>query len=303
MSSPFRAGIVAIVGRPNTGKSSLINALFGTKMAMVSKQAGTTRVPLRTVWHGDGYQIVFTDTPGLHISGQQWSTQMQNHIRETLEGADIILLLADATRAWGSEDAQLAELLAPLPQPKVLWVNKMDEAPAQVARLHRYASELQLAAALGGSALKKQGTAELLEALRELLPEHPAYYPEDVETDQHWRDSIAEMVREQLLHLLRDEVPHELAVVCTDLEVAEETTETGKQIIRGRIQIDVAKRSHLPIVLGPGGKQLGLVRRRAESSASLHLYHNESKVKLEIDVRVANEGGQAGSAANARVRR
>jgi len=214
--SAFRSGFVSILGRPNTGKSTLLNALIGSKVAIVADKPQTTRTAIQGVLTLPGAQAVFVDTPGIHKSDTLINRRMMQTVREALDQRDLLLLVVDASRPFGEEDRHAVDLVRKASTPAVLAVNKIDLVEDKRAllplighyrELHEFVEYVPLSAKTG------DGLDELRKIILERLPEGPAYFPEDHITDQPERFLGAELIREKILLETREEVPHSVAVL------------------------------------------------------------------------------------------
>ena len=244
----MKSGFVAVVGRPNVGKSTLVNALVGTKVAITSPRPQTTRRTIRGVVTTDDAQIVLVDTPGMHRPRTALSERLNEQIDATLQDADAALLVLDATQPVGPGDRRLAGLVEGLPT--VCVVNKVDKAgSALTAERLLEAEEWDLAAYVPASATERTNLAPVVEELTSLLPEGPAYFPEGMATDLPEEILIAELVREKFLARLRDELPHSLTVVLEDM-----SEEEGR--LRIHADVVVERDSQKGIVIGKGGAML-----------------------------------------------
>ncbi|MEZ5141083.1 MAG: GTPase Era [Acidimicrobiales bacterium] len=259
----MRSGFVALAGRPNVGKSTLLNAILGTKVSIVSDKPQTTRTQVRGVLHRPGAQIVFVDTPGIHKPRTALGERLNTVATESVGDVDVVCLVVDATAPIGPGDRFIAERL---PRDAVVVVNKVDLAsPDQVVgQLARAAEQLDLGEYFPVSARTGAGVEPLVEHLVARLPEGPAYYPEDMVTDlpePHW---VAELVREQLLAVTREELPHSIATRVTEWEWP-----------HIRVEILVERDSQKGIVIGRKGavlKHVGTaVRRQLPEGAYLEL--------------------------------
>jgi GTP-binding protein Era len=219
VSAPFRSGFVSVVGRPNVGKSSLLNRICGAKVSITSATPNTTRTRVRGVRTGVGYQVVFVDTPGIHKPRTALGVRLNDTAAGTLEDVDICLLVVDATQAIGPGDRFVA---ARVPSDAVVAVNKVDAArPAQVLeQLKRAERELSISRAeyFPVSARTGAGVEDLVAHLTSRLPEGPAFYPKDTVRDLPEPFFVAELVREQLLRQAREELPHSIACTVTEWE-------------------------------------------------------------------------------------
>lgn len=284
-----RSGFVAVIGRPNVGKSTLLNRLLGQKIAITSPKPQTTRDQLLGILTLDDAQILFLDTPGIHKPQHRLGEHMVTVATETIDDADIVLWLVDINTPPTGEDRAIAELLVKLAgrakqklAPLLLGLNKLDqpEAAALVEQRSKEYSqligEIQIET-LAFSALTGQGVDELVETLRNLLPQGPRYYPADQVTDLQTRFIVAELIREQALHLLSQELPHSLAVV------VDEFTERSENLTYISAVIYVERESQKPIVLGQGGKMIKRIGQRARPEIEELL---GTKVYLELWVKV-----------------
>ncbi|HEX2043519.1 MAG TPA: GTPase Era [Acidimicrobiales bacterium] len=258
----MRSGFATLVGRPNVGKSTLLNAICGTKVAIVSDKPQTTRTQVRGVLDRPDAQVVFVDTPGIHKPRTAAGERMNASAAEALADVDVVCLVLDATAPMGSGDRFVASRV---PKDALCVVNKVDVAtPAQVAAQLARAAHLHLTEYFPVSARTGDGVGELVEAVVARLPEGPAYYPPGTVTDVPDAFWVAELVREQLLAVVRDELPHSIACRVTEWEWP-----------RIRCEILVERESQKGIVIGRGGsvlKRVGTaVRRQLRPGAHLEL--------------------------------
>lgn len=278
----FRSGIVAVVGRPNVGKSTLVNALVGRKVAIVSDKPQTTRKGVRGILTADGYQVVFTDTPGFHKPRTLLGERLNKVVSESALDVDSIVLVVDAAAGVGRGDAFVYERqLRRASCPKLCAVNKLD-----AVRGRREVPQLQAAADLGEfdevvpiSAKTGEGVGLLLDLIVARLPEGPPLYPPDEVTDQALDERLGELVREKALDVTREEVPHSIAVVVDEVE-----REDG--LTRVRATIVVERDSQKGIVIGKGGSMLKTIGTKAREEMELLL---GAKVFLELRVKVLKE--------------
>jgi GTP-binding protein Era len=275
----YRSGFVAILGRPNVGKSTLLNALLGEKIAIVSPKPQTTRTRILGVLTRPDAQMVFLDTPGWHQPFHKLGEYMVEVVRRAVPDADLLLFLADLTELPRDEDRSLAELLRGAEAPILLVGNKADllHGRSPDAALAPYRELLPGADALVVSALTGQGLTELQEAVVARLPEGPQYYPPDVVTDQPERVIAAEMVREQVLQHTHQEVPHAVAV---DVEEFKERDD-GTTYIRAVVYVE--RDSQKGIVIGQGGAMLKTIGQAARGELERFM---EGKVYLDLWVKV-----------------
>jgi GTP-binding protein Era len=268
----YRSGFVAVVGRPNVGKSTLLNALLGHKVAIVSNKPQTTRNTIQCVLTLENAQIVFLDTPGLHKPLHKLGEYMVKSAFNALEDVDVVLWLVEMGRWTASEDHILREL-EDVTQPVILVANKADQADSneQQTFLREVAEKRDFAAVLGVSALQGTNLPELVEQIVDRLEEGPQYYPEDWITDHPERFVIAEFIREELLLRTEEEVPHSIAV---DVDEIKEDPE--RNLMRIRATIYVERESQKGIVSGKQGRVLKEVgtgaRRQIERLLGVQVY-------------------------------
>ncbi len=277
----FRSGFVAIVGRPNVGKSTLLNAVVGQKVTIVSDKPQTTRNKIQAVWTTAGAQIVFLDTPGMHKPQDKLGESMMRAAEDALGEVDAVLFVVDAAAGPGPGDRKVAERLAGLSTPVVLAVNKVDllkghERQGRIAHFEELGSFRAVRAI---SAVTGEGLAELLELLVGLLPEGPKYYPDDWVSDHPERFIVAELIREKVLELTYDEVPHAVAVAVERMEPRE-----GKDLVAIEATIYVERDSQKGILIGKEGARLREIGTRARQEMEALL---GSKIFLKLWVKVS----------------
>jgi len=276
-----KSGFVAVVGRPNVGKSTLVNRMVGSKVTITSTRPQTTRNAIRGVVHGDGFQIVFVDTPGLHKPKTELGARLNSLVYGTLAEADAVVFVVDATMPVGPGDRRIANRLIESGTDALVAVNKVDRASreATVKQLVE-ASQWPFEQFFPISAINGDGVPELMAAVVERLPEGPPYYPEDMATDQPESMVIGEIVREKFLDRLRDELPHALVVRVEEIS----TREDG--LVDIAADVIVERDSQKGIVIGKGGALLGLAgsEARVELEALLG-----ARVNLELRVVVEKD--------------
>jgi GTP-binding protein Era len=281
----FRSAFVAIIGRPNVGKSTLVNALLGQKIAAVSPKPQTTRKRQLGILTTDSAQLVFVDTPGIHNPRHKLGTFLNQEAEESLEGVDIVLWLVDVSFRPTEEDKQIASLLRRLPRrkPLVLAANKMDLISAELLTPHieAYQAALQRdAQAISISAIQNSHLDELLNLLISLSPVRPPEYDEEQVTDSYERDIAADLIREACLHSLRDEVPHGVGVR------VDEFAERDNGMLYIAATVFVERESQKGIVIGEGGKML----KQIGSSARKEIEEMGGRpVFLELRVKVLKD--------------
>ena len=282
MNEQFKSGFVTLIGRPNVGKSTLMNHLIGQKIAITSNKPQTTRNNIQTILTRDDFQMVFVDTPGIHKPKHKLGEYMVNVAQESTKDVDLVLFLTNPGDEIGRGDKFILENLKDKKCPVYLVVNKIDEnTQDKVAKtLQMFSNEYEFDEIIPISAAKGKNVDTLLELMKNALPEGPKYYPDDMITDVQERFVVAEIVREKALRILRDEVPHGIAVDIIQM----------KQNERGKYNIEVdlicEKDSHKGIIIGKNGqclKRIGEAARR-----EIEKFLNE-RVNLKIWVKVRKE--------------
>ncbi|MGH2669000.1 MAG: GTPase Era [bacterium] len=284
----FRSGFVTLVGRPNVGKSTLLNQLVGTKVSIVSDKPQTTRNQVRGVLGGPDSQIVFIDTPGIHKPRTELGRRLNRRSLETIDAVDVVCFLIEASAPIGAGDRFIAAALAEVATPVVLVVNKVDAAGRAAVAGHLAEASTTLgdfSAYVPLSATTGEGTDALLEEITARLSEGPRYYPDDVVTDQPDTLLAAELLREKLLAIAREELPHSLAVTVEEIE--ERPGRSGQDpLLAIRAVIRVERESQKAIVIGKGGSVLkdAGTEARIELEALLGArVHLETHVKVDRD--------------------
>jgi len=279
MNEHFKSGFVSLIGRPNAGKSTLLNALVGQKVAIVADKPQTTRTAIQGVVTTSDAQIVFIDTPGIHKADSQLNKRLMDTVRNALEERDLLLFVADATRKFGEEDRRAIDLARRTETPVVLVLNKVDllqDKAILLPLIEQYKAAFDFADYVPVSAVRKIGLDDLRKVILERLPEGPAYFPDDHVTDQPERFLGAELIREKVLLATRQEVPHSIAVMVDKWEAT-------PKITRVYATIRVEREGQKAIVIGTGGamlKQIGtLARQEMERLFGVKIY-------LDLHVRV-----------------
>ena len=275
--APFRSGFVSIVGRPNVGKSSLLNRLVGEKVAIVSPKPQTTRNQIIGILSGDDFQAVFVDTPGIHAPRTKLGEWMDHSVKESLKAIDALIVIADASRT-DPHERETIRSLGKAGIPRFLALNKVDIVhPQQLLPIIQQYSDDGFDAILPISAKTGEGVEKLLEMLKARLPEGPRYYPEGQWTAQTEREIIAELIREQALYALQEEVPHGIGVeVLSMKELSAEMTEIFADIVCERD-------SHKGIIIGKQGAMLGRIGKKAREEIERLL---NTRVNLKLWVKV-----------------
>ncbi len=275
----YRSGFVSIVGRPNVGKSTLLNQVLGQKIAITSPKPQTTRNRLLGIHHFSGGQILFLDTPGIHQTRGRLNKYMVDQALSACSEVDLVLFLVDADRRSGEEDFIL-EVLGHGAAPVLLVINKIDlvRKPSLLPLIDTYAGKFPFADIIPVSALTGEGIEELTAAIVNRLPSGPRYYPEDMVTDLPERFIAAEMIREQVLRQTREEIPYGVAVT---IENFAEKPERNLVVINAVIHVE--RETHKRIVVGRGGGMLRAIGRAAREDIERLL---GCRVFLETFVRV-----------------
>jgi GTPase len=274
----FRSGFVAIVGRPNAGKSTLVNALVGRKVAIVSPRPQTTRNRIQGILNRDDAQIVLIDTPGIHQPHNVLSRQMMDEAQHALEGVDVLSLIVDASAEFGAGDQFSLEWVRRFHGPIFLLLNKVDRVRKQflLPVIERYAGLYDFAEVFPISALTGEGCPALVDAWLARLPESPPYFPPDQFTDQPERFLAAELIREKAILATREEVPHAIAVLVDSFE-------EKKELVKIRATLYVEREGQKGILIGKGGetmKKIGTqARKDIEAILGAHIF-------LELFVKV-----------------
>ena len=282
MEQKHKSGFIAVIGRPNVGKSTLINSLIGQKIAIMSDKPQTTRNRILCVLTQEDAQMVFLDTPGIHKPKHKLGEYMVRAAEGTLQEVDAILFVVDATEDMGAGEFYILERLQATKKPVVLVVNKLDliEKERVLPIISRYTERYPFAGVVPISAKAETNLDALLTEVKKLLPEGPQYYPDDMITDQPERLIAAELVREKVLQLTREEIPHAVAV-----DIDEMTTRSNEDVyIRATIYVE--RDSQKGIVIGSRGtllKEIGaLARKEIEGLLG-------SKVYLDLWVKVKKD--------------
>jgi len=276
--SPLKAATVGLIGRPSSGKSTLLNRLCAGKVAIVSPVPQTTRNRIRGICNGPPGQLVFIDTPGFHLSERKINLHLRELCLRTLKEVDVILYLVDTTRAFGEEERALLAALRGSERRLVVALNKIDASPSlKEAAARELASAFQEPRLFPVSALTGEGVEALLAALWELAPEGERLYPDDRYTDQDPEFRIAEIVREKAIRDMREEVPHALYVEIADLE------QRGERLwARGFICVE--RDSQKGILVGKGGERIKGIVRDAEAELA-ELFPCDVKLDIRVKVR------------------
>ena len=276
-----KSGFVTLIGRPNVGKSTLMNHLIGQKIAITSDKPQTTRNRIQTVYTDDRGQIIFVDTPGIHKAKNKLGEYMVNVAEHTLKDVDVILWLVEPSTFIGAGERHIAEQLNKVKTPIILVINKIDTVKNQdeiLTFMAAYKDVCEFAEIVPLSALKEKNTDLLTELIFKYLPYGPQFYDEDTVTDQPMRQIAAELIREKALRLLNDEIPHGIAV----------TIEGMKERPDGIMDIDASivceRDSHKGIIIGKGGNMLKRIGTEARKDIE-HMMDIQVNLKLWVKVR------------------
>ncbi|MGE5473078.1 MAG: GTPase Era [Ignavibacteriales bacterium] len=280
----FKSGFITIIGRPNVGKSTLLNKLAGEKIAIMSDKPQTTRNSIKAIVTGKDYQIVFIDTPGIHKPKHKLGEYMVKSATGSIGDVDAVLFVVDASdKETGGGDQFILEKLRDVKIPVLLILNKIDTVKKEelFTVISRMKDLYKFSSVIPVSAIEGDGTDIIIDELKKIIPEGPKFFPEDMVTDQPERIIAAEIIREKALHLLQEEVPHGIAV-----EVISMKERGDKDIVDIQANIYCEKESHKPIVIGSKGSMLKEIGRRARFDIESFL---ASKVFLELWVKVKKD--------------
>ena len=279
----FKSGFVTLIGRPNVGKSTLMNHLIGQKIAITSEKPQTTRNRIQTVYTDERGQIIFLDTPGIHKAKNKLGEYMVNVAENTLKEVDVILWLVEPTTFIGAGERHIAEQLSKIKTPVILVINKIDTVKSKeeiLTFIAAYKDILNFAEIIPVSALKEMNIEDVKSSIFKYLPAGPQFYDEDTVTDQPMRQIAAELIREKALRMLGDEIPHGIAVVIDQMK------ERPNGIIDVDATIVCERDSHKGIIIGKGGSML----KRIGTAARMEIENlMDTKVNLKLWVKVRRE--------------
>jgi GTP-binding protein Era len=277
----FKSGFTTIIGRPNVGKSTLVNYLIGEKISITSPRPQTTRNSIKAIYTEEDGQIIFVDTPGIYKTKNDLDKFMVNEAYKSLEGIDVIIFMLDATESFQKGDQIIYNQIKNSTNPFLVVLNKIDkvkkkELPSIIEDYNKRIKEniIPISSKTG------RNVSNLIEEIFELLPEGPQYYPDDMITDQIEQFIVAEMIREKTFYLLREEVPFGIAVVI------EEMKERNDETMYIRANIYVEKKSHKGIIIGKDGKMLKKIGTRARKDVEKLL---QQKVYLDLWVKIEKD--------------
>lgn len=282
MEETTKSGFATLIGRPNVGKSTLMNNLIGQKIAITSKKPQTTRNKIQTVYTDDRGQIVFLDTPGIHKAKNKLGDYMVHVAEHTLKEVDVILFLVEPSTFIGAGDKHIIEQLKKAGVPVILLINKIDmlaQKEELLPIIDAYRKEMDFDQIIPISAFNGDGTKEVLDAIFSFLPYGPMFYDEDTVTDQPQRQIVAELIREQALRILDDEIPHGIAVSVEQMKVT-------KKIVDIEATIICEKDSHKGIIIGKGGQMLKRIGTNARHGIEDMM---QCRVNLKLWVKVKKD--------------
>ncbi|WP_179886647.1 GTPase Era [Bacillus sp. es.034] len=282
-NTEYKSGFISIIGRPNVGKSTFLNRVIGQKIAIMSDKPQTTRNKVQGVYTTDDAQMIFIDTPGIHKPKHKLGDFMMKIAQNTLKEVDVILFMVNVEEGLGKGDHFIIEKLKGVKTPVYLILNKIDQIhpDALLPMIKQYNDLFPFAATVPISALEGNNVDQLLQVLKDQLPEGPQFYPADQITDHPERFIVSELIREKVLHLTREEIPHSIAVVIDKMERKDE-----KNLIDVIATIIVERDSQKGIVIGKQGSMLKEVGKRSRVDIENLL---GSKVYLELWVKVQKD--------------
>ena len=283
MEADKKSGFVTLIGRPNVGKSTLMNRLIGQKIAITSNKPQTTRNKIQTVYTCEQGQIVFLDTPGIHKAKNKLGDYMVNVAQHTLSEVDVILWLVEPSTFIGAGERHIIEQLKKTKTPVILVINKTDTVKREeiLTFIDAYRKELEFAEIVPVSALKGDNTQDLIDSIFKYLPYGPMFYDEDTVTDQPQRQIVSELIREQALRCLDEEIPHGIAVSIDQMK-----WRTDDSIVDIDATIVCERDSHKGIIIGKGGSMLKKIGSRARKEIEDLL---ETQVNLKLWVKVKKD--------------
>jgi GTPase len=279
----MRSGLCALVGRPNVGKSTLLNAIVGQKVAITASVPQTTRHAIRGVLHRDGLQIVFVDTPGMHKPKTLLGSRLNDVARDTLSGVDVIVFLIDGHAGVGKGDQYITELLREIDTPTIVAINKVDAYNKQkvLPQLDRVSKLAEWDEIVPISARKGDNVDALVDLIAARMPEGPPYFPEGQVTDQTQEQLFAEIIREKAIRLMSEEVPHSIAVAIEEINPGESE---GVQVVTATLYVE--RDSQKGIVIGKGGAVLRDIGSKAREELQVIL---GARVFLDLRVKLMKE--------------
>ena len=283
MNKKFHSGFVSLIGRPNVGKSTLMNLLIGEKISIISSKPQNTRNKIQTILTTDTMQVIFVDTPGIHKSKSKLGDYMVKSAETSLNDVDIVLYLIEPYEKIKDSDKAILERLKKVETPVFLVINKIDtiDKPELLKVIENYSKEYNFAEIIPLSALKGKNQETLLENIEKYLPEGPKYFPEDMITDQPEKQIVSEIIREKALYLLQDEIPHGIAVEITSMKHRKD-----KDIMDIEATIYCERDSHKGIIIGKQGSMLKKIGSNARRDIQRFL---SSQINLQIWIKVKKD--------------
>lgn len=283
MSNKFHSGFVSLIGRPNVGKSTLMNLLIGEKISIISSKPQTTRNKIQTILTTDTMQVIFVDTPGIHKAKSKLGDYMVKSAETSLNDVDIVLYLIEPYEKIKDSDKAILERLKKVKTPVFLIINKIDtvDKPELLKVMENYSKEYDFAEIIPLSALKGKNHETLLKSIEKYLPEGPKYFPEDMITDQPEKQIVSEIIREKALYLLQDEIPHGIAVEITSMKHRKD-----KDITDIDATIYCERDSHKGIIIGKQGSMLKKIGSNARRDIQRFL---SGQINLQIWVKVKKD--------------
>lgn len=277
----YKSGFVTLIGRPNVGKSTLMNRLIGQKIAITSNKPQTTRNRIQTVYTSDEGQIVFVDTPGIHKAKNKLGNYMVNVAERTLSEVDVVLWLVEPSNFIGAGERHIIEQLKKVHKPVILVINKVDTVKREelLPYIDTYRKQMEFQEIVPVSALKGDNTDALISCIMKYLPYGPAFYDEDTVTDQPMRQIVAELIREKALRLLEEEIPHGIAVSIEQMRYRKNICDIEATIVCER-------ESHKGIIIGKNGSMLKRIGSAARPEIEDLL---EQQVNLQLWVKVKKD--------------
>lgn len=283
MKNDFRSGFVSLIGRPNVGKSTLMNSLIGEKIAIISSKPQTTRNKIQSILTEEDFQAIFIDTPGIHKPKSKLGNYMVKSAETTLNEVDIVLYLIEPFEKIKESDLAIIKRLEKVSTPVFLIINKIDTvAPEEIlAVIDSYKSVYNFAEIIPVSALKGKNKEDLLKCIKKYLPQGPQFFPSDMITDQPERQIVAEIIREKALKLLQDEIPHGIAV-----EISSMKPRKDKDMVDIQATIYCERDSHKGIIIGKQGSMLKKIGSNARYEIERLL---GSPINLQIWIKVKKD--------------
>ncbi len=283
MNKKFHSGFVSLIGRPNVGKSTLMNLLIGEKISIISSKPQTTRNKIQTILTTDNMQVIFVDTPGIHKSKSKLGDYMVKSAETSLNDVDIVLYLIEPYEKIKDSDKAILERLKKVKTPVFLVINKIDtiDKTEILKVIENYSKEYNFAEIIPLSALKGKNQETLLENIEKYLPEGPKYFPEDMITDQPEKQIVSEIIREKALYLLQDEIPHGIAVEITSMKMRKD-----KDIMDIDATIYCERDSHKGIIIGKQGSMLKKIGSNSRRDIQRFL---GNQINLQIWIKVKKD--------------